>query len=79
MHIKNYNYDCQKGIIRYTIYIDHDTFDMEHIRTQYGSIQTTDIGDFLCDVDEYDEDEAQKIEEFVNQQDNLLLNHIDIK
>jgi gp25 len=52
---------------------------MEHIRTQYGSIQTTDIGDFLCDVDEYDEDEAQKIEEFVNQQDNLLLNHIDIK
>lgn len=79
MHIKNYNYDCQKGIIRYTIDIDHDTFDMKHIRTQYGSIQTTDIGDFLCDVDEYDEDEAQKIEEFVNQQDNLLLNHIDIK
>jgi gp25 len=52
---------------------------MEHIKTQYGSIQTTDIEDFLCDVDEYDEDEAQKIEEFVNQQDNLLLNHIDIK
>lgn len=59
MHIKNYNYDCQNGIIRYTIDIDHDTFDMEHIRTQYGSIQTTDIGDFLCDVDEYDEDEAK--------------------
>ena len=39
---------------------------MEHTKTEYGSVQRDDIDDFLSTVEEYDFQEAEMIEAFVD-------------
>ena len=46
---------------------------MEHTKTEYGSVQRDDIDDFLGTVEEYDFQEAEMIETFVDFQNDLLL------
>ena len=72
MIIKNYKYDYSSSRICYTIDVDGREFAMEHIKTEYGSEQN-DIDDFLSTVEEYDFQEAEMIEAFVDFQNDLLL------
>lgn len=73
MIIKNYKYDFSSGRIRYTIDVDGYEIAMEHTKTEYGSVQRNDIDDFLISVEEYDFQEAEMIEAFVDLQNDLLL------
>ena len=73
MIIKNYKYDFSNGRIRYTIDVDGHETAMEHTKTEYGSVQRKDIDDFLSTVEEYDFQEAETIESFVDFQNDLLL------
>ena len=73
MIIKNYKYDYSIGIICYTIDLDGYEQAMEHTKTEYGSVQRNDIDDFLGTVEEYDFQEAEMIEAFVDFQNDLLL------
>ena len=75
MIIKNYKYNYSSGRICYTIDVDGREFSMEHIKTEYGSKQN-DIDDFLGTVEEYDFQEAEMIEAFVDFQNDLLLDGI---
>ena len=72
MIVKNYKYDYSSGRICYTIDVDGREFAIEHIKTAYGSAQN-DIDDFLSTVEEYDFQEAEMIEAFVDFQNDLLL------
>lgn len=76
MIIKNYKYDFSSGRIRYTIDVDGHEQAMEHKKTEYGSVQRNDIDDFLSAVEEYDFQEAEMIEAFVDFQNDLLLYRI---
>lgn len=73
MIIKNYKYDFSSGRIRYTIDVDGHELAVEHTKTEYGSVQRDDIDDFLLVVEEYDFQEAEMIEAFVDFQNDLLL------
>ena len=73
MIIKNYKYDYSSGRICYTIDVDGYESAIEHIKTEYGSVQRDDIDDFLGTVEEYDFQEAEMIEAFVDFQNDLLL------
>ena len=73
MIIKNYKYDFSSGRIRYTIDVDGHELAVEHTKTEYGSVQRDDIDDFLSMVAEYDFQEAEMIEAFVDFQNDLLL------
>lgn len=73
MIIKNYKYDYSSGRICYTIDVDGYESAIEHTKTEYGSVQRDDIDDFLGTVEEYDFQEAEMIEAFVDFQNNLLL------
>ena len=73
MVIKNYKYDYSGGKIYYTIDVDGYEQAIEHIKTEYGSVQRNDIDDFLSTVEEYDFQEAEMIEAFVDFQNDLLL------
>ena len=73
MIIKNYKYDFSNGRIRYTIDVDGHETAMEHTKTEYGSVQRNDIDDFLSTVEEYDFQEAETIESFVDFKNDLLL------
>lgn len=73
MIIKNYKYDFSSGRIRYTIDVDGYETAMEHTKTEYGSVQRNDIDDFLGEVEEYDFQEAELIEDFVRFQNYLLM------
>ncbi len=73
MIIKNYKYDFSSGRIRYTIDVDSYETTMEHTKTEYGSVQRNDIDDFLLSVENYDFQEAEMIEAFVDFQNDLLL------
>jgi gp25 len=73
MIIKNYKYDYSSGRICYTIYVDGYESAIEHTKTEYGSVQRDDIDDFLGTVEEYDFQEAEMIEAFVDFQNDLLL------
>ena len=73
MIIKNYKYDYSGGRICYTIDLDGCEVAMEHTKTEYGSVQRDDIDDFLSEVAEYDSQEAEMIEAFVDFQNDLLL------
>ncbi|WP_173275025.1 hypothetical protein [Streptococcus sp. 68] len=79
MIIKNYKYDFSSGRIRYTIDVDGYETAMEHTKTEYGSVQRNDIDDFLSTVEEYDFQEAEMIEAFVDFQNDLLLYGIDFE
>lgn len=79
MIIKNYKYDFSSGRIRYTINADGHELAMEHTKTEYGSVQRDDIDDFLLAVEEYDFQEAEMIEAFVDFQNDLLLYGIDFE
>ena len=73
MIIKNYKYDYSSGRICYTIDVDGYESAIEHTKTEYGSVQRDDIHDFLGTVEEYDFQEAEMIEAFVDFQNDLLL------
>ena len=73
MIIKNYKYDYSSGRICYTIDVEGYEQAMEHTKTEHGSVQRNDIDDFLSMVDEYDFQEAEMIEAFVDFQNDLLL------
>ena len=73
MIIKNYKYDYSSGRICYTIDVDGYESAIEHTKTEYGSVQRDDIDDFLGTVEEYDFQEAEMIEAFVDFQTDLLL------
>ena len=73
MIIKNYKYDYSGSRIRYTIDVDGYEQAMEHTKTEHGSVQRDDIDDFLSMVAEYDFQEAEMIEAFVDFQNDLLL------
>ena len=76
MIIKNYKYDYSSGRIGYTIDVDGYEVAVKHTKTEYGSVQRDDIDDFLGKVEEYDFQEAEMIEEFVDFQNDLLLYEI---
>ena len=76
MIIKNYKYDYSGGRIYYIIDVDGYEVAMEHTKTEYGSVQRIDIDDFLGTVEEYDFQEAEMIEAFVDFQNDLLLDGI---
>ena len=73
MIIKNYKYDYSSGRICYTIDVDGYESAIEHTKTEYGSVQRDDIDDFLGTVEEYDVQEAEMIEAFVDFQNDLVL------
>ena len=73
MIIKNYKYDYSSGRICYTIDVDGYESAIEHTKTEYGRVQRDDIDDFLGTVEEYDFQEAEMIEAFVDFQNDLLL------
>lgn len=52
---------------------------MEHTKTEYGSVQRNDIDDFLVSVENYDFQEAETVEEFVDFQSHLLMYGIDFE
>jgi hypothetical protein len=79
MIIKNYKYDFSSGRICYTIDVDGYETVMEHTKTEYGSVQRNDIDDFLLAIEEYDFQEAEAVEEFVDFQNDLLLYGIDFE
>ena len=79
MIIKNYKYDFLSVRICYTIDVDGYEQAMEHTKTEYGSVQRDDIDDFLSTVEEYDFQEAETVEEFVDFQSCLLMYGIDFE
>lgn len=79
MIIKNYKYDFSSGRICYTIDVDGYETAMEHTKTEYGSVQRNDIDDFLVSVENYDFQEAEMVEEFVDFQSHLLMYGIDFE
>lgn len=79
MIIKNYKYDYSAGRICYTIDVDGYESAIEHTKTEYGSVQRDDIDDFLGVVEEYDFQEAEAVEEFVDFQSYLLMYEIDFE
>lgn len=52
---------------------------MKHTKTEYGSVQRNDIDDFLVSVENYDFQEAEMVEEFVDFQSHLLMYGIDFE
>ena len=73
MIIKNYKYENSTDGIHYIIDVDGCEFEMNHIKTEYGSVQHEDIDYFLDEIGEYDVQEAELIEDFVRFQNDLLL------
>lgn len=79
MIIKDYKYENSTDGIHYIIDVDGYEFEMTHTKTEYGSVQRDDIDDFLSMVAEYDFQEADMIEAFVDFQNDLLLYGIDFE
>lgn len=73
MIIKNYKYNNSEDGIHYTIDVDGYEFEMNHTKTEYGSVQHDDIEYFLDEIAEYDVQEAELIEDFVRLQNYLLM------
>lgn len=73
MIIKNYKYENSTDGIHYIIDVDGCEFEMNHTRTEYGSVQYDDIEYFLDKIAEYDTQEAELIEDFVSLQNDLLM------
>ena len=53
--------------------VDGCEIEMNHTRTEYGSVQHDDIEYFLDEIAEYDMQEAELIEDFVRLQSYLLM------
>ena len=79
MIIKNYKYDYSSGKICYTIDVDGYEFDMKHTKMEYRSVKVNNIDDFLGEVENYDFQEAEMVEEFVDFQSRLLMYGIDFE
>ena len=73
MIIKDYKYENSTDGIHYIVDVDGCEFEMNHKRTEYGSVQHDDIEYFLDEVAEYDTQEAELIEDFVRLQNHLLM------
>lgn len=73
MIIKNYKYDNSKDGIHYTVDVDGYEFEVNHTKTDYGSVQHEDIDCYLDEIREYDVQEAELIEDFVRLQSYLLM------
>ncbi|MFS9020085.1 hypothetical protein [Streptococcus parasanguinis] len=73
MNIKNYKYDNSKDGIHYTVDVDGYEFEVNHTKTDYGSVQHEDIDCYLDEIGEYDVQEAELIEDFVRLQSYLLM------
>nr|DAS82294.1 MAG TPA: hypothetical protein [Caudoviricetes sp.] len=73
MIIKDYKYENSTDGIHYIVDVDGCEFEMNHKRTEYGSVQHDDIEYFLDEVAEYDTQEAELIEDFVRLQNYLLI------
>ena len=73
MIIKNYKYNNSEDGIHYTVDVDGYEFEVNHTKTDYGSVQRNDIYFELDEIGEYDVQEAELIEAFVDFQNDLLL------
>lgn len=73
MNIKNYKYDNLEDGIHYTVDVDGYEFEVNHTKTDYGSVQHEDIDLYLDEIGEYDVQEAELIEDFVRFQSYLLM------
>lgn len=73
MIIKDYKYNNSEDSIHYTVDVDGYEFEVNHTKTDYGSVQHDDIEYFLDEVAEYDMQEAELIEDFVRLQSYLLM------
>lgn len=73
MNIKNYKYDNSEDGIHYTVDVDGYEFEVNHTKTDYGSVQHEDIDCYLDEIREYDVQEAELIEDFVRFQSYLLM------
>lgn len=73
MIIKNYKYDNSEDGIHYTVDVDGYEFEVNHTKTDYGSVQHEDIDWYLDEIGEYDIQEAELIEDFVSFQSYLLM------
>ena len=73
MIIKNYKYENSTDGIHYIIDVDGYEFEINHTKTECGSVQHDDIDYFLDEIGEYDVQEAELIEDFVRFQNYLLM------
>lgn len=73
MIIKDYKYMNSTDGIHYTINVDGSELEMHHEKTEYGSVRHIDIYDFLDEVADYDNLEAELIQDFVSLQNHLLM------
>lgn len=76
MIIKDYKYTSSTDGIHYTIDVDGIEFEMYHKKTEYGSVQHTNIDFYLDEVYDFDFEEADLIKEFVSFQNHLLMNDV---
>lgn len=73
MIIKDYRYENSTDGIHYIVDVDGYEFEVNHTKTDYGSVQHDDIEYFLDEIAEYDMQEAELIEDFVRLQNYLLI------
>lgn len=73
MIIKDYRYDNSTDGIHYIVDVDGYEFEVNHTKTDYGSVQHDDIDHYLDEIGEYDVQEAELIEDFVRLQSYLLM------
>ena len=73
MIIKDYRYENSVDGIHYIVDVDGYEFEVNHTKTDYGSVQHDDIEYFLDEIAEYDVQEAELIEDFVRLQSYLLI------
>lgn len=67
------NYTKNKGKISYTIDVDGFEFPMVHRLVESGHVAMSDTDDFLERVAEFDEHEADIIEQFIDLQTDCLM------
>lgn len=77
MIIKDYKYTNPTDGIHYTINVDGIKLEMHHKKTEYGSVEHTDIDPFLDEIAIFDFQEADLIEDFVSFQNCLLMNDVE--
>lgn len=73
MIIKDYRYENSADGIHYIVDVDGYEFEVNHTKTDYGSVQHDDIDYYLDEISEYDVQEAELIEDFVRLQSYLLM------
>ena len=73
MIIKDYRYENSTDGIHYIVDVDGYEFEVNHTKTDYGSVQHDDIDYYLDEISEFDVQEAELIEDFVRLQNYLLM------